>query len=489
MSLTTALNIAQSALFNTTRQTTVVSQNISNSGNPDYARRSATIVSTAPGATVVNIQRTTDDVLFRSNMKALSSYEGQNTLLNGMQNLGLAVNGVDNADSAASALGDFQQALNLYSATPSNTSLGENTVESARQLVRNLNDGTNAIQSFRTDMDNQISQAVADLNNLLNSFDQANRTIVAGNQTGADVSDAEDQRDGLLKQISQYVSISAIKRDNGDMMLVTSDGATLYETVPRTVTFDPVAGYDATTTGNAIKVDGVPLSAGTGGNTSASGRLAAMVQLRDSTATTMQSQLDEIARGLINAFAETDPSDPTATAGKTPGLFTWDGAPTMPTDGTLDPGLAGRIKINPAMDSTVGGSASVLRDGGGGGAGYVANPDGNASFSDLLIRYSQNLDKPIAFDPAAGAGSNASVMTYSTNAISSFEAARKDASDAADNKNALMTRTQQALSNSTGVNIDEEMSMMLDLEHSYQASARMISTVDNMLSALMNAIH
>jgi flagellar hook-associated protein 1 FlgK len=489
MSLTTALNIAQSALFNTTRQTTVVSQNISNSGNPDYARRSATVVSTAPGATVVNIQRTTDDVLFRSNMKALSSYEGQNTLLDGMQNLGMAVNGVDNADSAASALGDFQQALNLYSATPSNTSLGENTVESARQLVRNLNDGTNAIQSFRTDMDNQISQAVADLNNLLNSFDQANRTIVAGNQTGADVSDAEDQRDGLLKQISQYVSISAIKRDNGDMMLVTSDGATLYETVPRTVTFDPVAGYDATTTGNAIKVDGVPLSAGTGGNTSASGRLAAMVQLRDSTATTMQSQLDEIARGLINAFAETDPSDPTATAGKTPGLFTWDGAPAMPTDGTLDPGLAGRIKINPAMDSTVGGSASVLRDGGGGGAGYVANPGGNASFSDLLIRYSQNLDKPIAFDPAAGAGSNASLMTYSTNAISSFEAARKDASDAADNKNALMTRTQQALSNSTGVNIDEEMSMMLDLEHSYQASARMISTVDNMLSALMNAIH
>jgi flagellar hook-associated protein 1 FlgK len=39
MSLTTALNIAQSALFNTTRQTTVVSQNISNSGNADYARR------------------------------------------------------------------------------------------------------------------------------------------------------------------------------------------------------------------------------------------------------------------------------------------------------------------------------------------------------------------------------------------------------------------------------------------------------------------
>jgi flagellar hook-associated protein 1 FlgK len=487
MSLTTALNIAQSALFNTTRQTTVVSQNISNSGNADYARRSATLVSTAPGATVVDIQRATDDVLFRSNLKALSSYQGQNTLLDGMQNLDLAVNGVDNESSAAAALGDFQQALNLYSATPSNASLGENTIESARQVVRNLNDGTKAIQSFRTGMDQQISQAVADLNNLLNSFDQANRAIVAGNQTGRDVTDAEDQRDGLLKQISQYVSISTIKRTNGDMVLMTSDGATLYETVPRAVTFDPTAGYSATTVGNAIKVDGVPLSAGTGGNTSASGSLAAMVQLRDSTATTIQSQLDEIARGLIGAFAETDPSG-TAALPDTPGLFTWPGAPAMPADGTLVPGLAGLIKINPAMDSTVGGSASALRDGGGGGAGYVANTDGNASYSDLLIRYSQNLDKPVNFDPAAGAGSNASVLTYSTNAISSFEAARKDASEAADNKNALMTRTTQALSNSTGVNMDEEMSMLLDLEHSYQASARMISTVDNMLGALLDAV-
>ena len=49
MSLTTALNIAQSALFNTTRQTTVVSNNVANAGNENYARRSAVVVSTAPG--------------------------------------------------------------------------------------------------------------------------------------------------------------------------------------------------------------------------------------------------------------------------------------------------------------------------------------------------------------------------------------------------------------------------------------------------------
>jgi flagellar hook-associated protein 1 FlgK len=33
-----------------------------------------------------------------------------------------------------------------------------------------------------------------------------------------------------------------------------------------------------------------------------------------------------------------------------------------------------------------------------------------------------------------------------------------------------------------------EMSMLLDLEHSYQASARLISAVDGMLAALLAAI-
>ncbi|TIU54803.1 MAG: flagellar hook-associated protein FlgK, partial [Mesorhizobium sp.] len=53
---------------------------------------------------------------------------------------------------------------------------------------------------------------------------------------------------------------------------------------------------------------------------------------------------------------------------------------------------------------------------------------------------------------------------------------------------ALATRTAEALSNDTGVNVDQEMSLLLDLEHTYQASARMMKTVDDMLDALMNAV-
>jgi flagellar hook-associated protein 1 FlgK len=55
-------------------------------------------------------------------------------------------------------------------------------------------------------------------------------------------------------------------------------------------------------------------------------------------------------------------------------------------------------------------------------------------------------------------------------------------------KEAMATRTGEALSNDTGVNVDQEMSLLLDLEHTYQASARMMKSVDDMLTALFNAV-
>ena len=52
----------------------------------------------------------------------------------------------------------------------------------------------------------------------------------------------------------------------------------------------------------------------------------------------------------------------------------------------------------------------------------------------------------------------------------------------------LASRAEDAISNASGVNIDVEMQSMLQLEHSYQASARSLSAVDAMLNELMNAV-
>lgn len=477
MSLTSALSIAQSALLTTSKQTSIVSRNVADASNTDYARRTAVVTSTAPGARSVEIQRATNDLLFRQNLSALSAWSGQSALYNGMDQLELAVNGVDNASSPSTAIANLQQALQLYATTPSNQNLGASVIDAARDVVRSLNDGTQAIQDFRTQTDGQIATAVDDLNKLLSQFKDANKAVISGTRSGTDVSDALDQRDAILKKIAEYVPISTFTRGDNDMVITTTDGTTLFETVPRSVTFTPSPGYTAGTPGSTIYIDNVPLSAGSGGNTSAVGKLAGLITLRDGVAATMQSQLDETARGLITAFAETSSSSPDAA-----GLFIWSGAPAVPAAGTLVDGLAGSIRVNAAM------TPALLRDGGANGAAYVQNSGGGSSYADLLIAYGDRLDQPMAFDAAAGITATSSVADYAANAIGWFEGVRQQASTTADAKEALATRTAEALSNDTGVNVDQEMSLLLDLEHTYQASARMMKTVDDMLDALMNAV-
>ncbi|RVC62898.1 MULTISPECIES: flagellar hook-associated protein FlgK [unclassified Mesorhizobium] len=476
MSLTSALSIAQSALLTTSKQTSIVSRNVADASNSDYARRTAVVTSTAPGARSVEIQRAANDLLFRQNLSALSAWSGQSALYSGMDQLELAVNGVDNASSPSTAIANLQQALQLYATTPSNQNLGASVIDAARDVVRSLNDGTRAIQDFRTQTDGQIATAVDDLNKLLSQFQDANKAVISGTRSGTDVSDALDQRDAILKKIAEYVPVSTFTRGDNDMVITTTDGTTLFETVPRSVTFTPSSGYTAGTPGNTISIDNVPLSAGSGGNTSAVGKLAGLITLRDGVAATMQSQLDETARGLITAFAETSSSQPDAA-----GLFTWSGAPAIPAAGTLVDGLAGSISVNAAM------TPALLRDGGANGAAYVLNTSGS-SYANLLIAYGDRLDQPMAFDAAAGITATSSVADYAANSIGWFEGVRQQASTTADAKEALATRTAEALSNDTGVNVDQEMSLLLDLEHTYQASARMMKTVDDMLDALMNAV-
>ncbi|RWE76540.1 MAG: flagellar hook-associated protein FlgK [Mesorhizobium sp.] len=483
MSLSSALSIAQSALLATSKQTSVVSRNVADASNPDYTRRIAVVTSTAPGARMVEIQRTANDLLFRQNLQALSAWSGQSALYDGMDQLDLSVNGVDNASSPSTAIANLQKALQLYATTPSNQNLGTSVVDAAKQVVNSLNSGTKAIQDFRTQADSQIATAVNDLNSLLSQFQDANRAVISGTRSGTDVSDALDQRDALLKKISEYVPVSTFTRGDNDMVITTKDGTTLFETVPRSVTFTPSSGYSAGTPGNTIYIDNVPVSAGTGDNTTADGKLAGLLKLRDGVASTMQSQLDEIARGLITAFAETAPSQPNAT-----GLFTWSGAPAIPPAGTLVDGLAGSISVNAAFDPSAGGNPALLRDGGANGVAYVANTGGGASYADLLIGYGNKLDQPMAFDTSTGIAVSSGVSDYAANAIGWFEGVRQQASTNADNKQALAARTAEALSNDTGVNIDQEMSLLLDLEHTYQASAHMMKTVGDMLDSLLAAV-
>lgn len=485
MSLSSALFTAQSALRSTAKQTSVVSRNITEANNPDYNRRTAVLGSTVPGVQVAEVQRAANDQLFKQNLLATSAYAGQSTLSDALDRLNLAVNGADNGDSPSAAMAKLQEALQLYASTPSNATLAQNAVDAARGAVGALNGGTTAIGQFRADADSGIAEAVSNLNRLLADLKTTNDAVVSGTRSGRDVTDALDARDAILKQVAEYVPISAITRSDNDIVLVTGDGATLFERIPRAVSFTPSAVLATGAPGNAVTVDGVPLKIAPG-QALATGKIAGLLQMRDGAANTLQSQLDEMARGLISAFAETDQTGGAAPART--GLFTWSGGSALPS-ASLTGGLAGTIAIDAAFDTSQGGSALLLRDGGANGAAFKANTGNNASFSRLLIGYGDKIAATMSFDPAAGLGTSQSLADFASNSIGWLQGLRQTATAQSENKQALAVRTAEALSNATGVNVDEEMALLLDLEHTYQASARLLQVVDEMLATLLNAVN
>jgi flagellar hook-associated protein 1 FlgK len=200
----------------------------------------------------------------------------------------------------------------------------------------------------------------------------------------------------------------------------------------------------------------------------------------------LQSQLDEVARGLVSTFAESD-----TTGGGLPdlaGLFTYSGGPAIPASGTISTGIALTLSVNGAFDPSVGGDPELLRDGGANGIAYVSNTTGGSGYSDRLINYVEAMNDPLPTDINAGIAGTYSVSGYAESSLGWLESTRKTASEAADGKSALYERLQNSLSSATGVNIDEEMAILIDLEQSYQASARIVSAIDDMLNTLMQSV-
>jgi flagellar hook-associated protein 1 FlgK len=71
--------------------------------------------------------------------------------------------------------------------------------------------------------------------------------------------------------------------------------------------------------------------------------------------------------------------------------------------------------------------------------------------------------------------------------VSWLQAENQQATNASSYQNALATQANSALSNTTGVNLDAEMTNMLNLENSYASTAKLLTTITSMFSALLQA--
>ena len=484
MSLTLAYEIARGGLMANSTLTSVVSRNIANVDNPNAARKSAATIGTAMGVRLGSIGNAIATSLLDSVLTNTSKVGELGAITAALDRLSSSINDPALGISPSAMLAKMQSALSAAAAEPNNEVLQRGVLQAASDVATTLNSSATLVLDVRKDANTEIASSVQQLETLLSNFERVNQSIVSGTILGRDVTDQIDERNGILREMSGLIDIQSTTRTNNDMVLFAANGTTLFETVPRKIGFENIA-LSPGQPGGRLTIDGVTFS-GTGA-TQLGGKIGGLLQVRDEITLTFGSQIDEIARGLIEVFAESDQSVVPVLA-DVAGLFTYDGGPGLPASGVVTNGLALSIRVNPNADPAQGGSLATIRDGGiGGDPSYVYNLSGGTGYSDRLRDLASLLSETQAFDPGAGLSSATSVLGFASTSAGWLEGRRSDAQGRLDAGQVLGERAMSAWQGQIGVNLDEEMTSLMSLERSYQASARLIATVDQMFAALFKA--
>ncbi|HZH11247.1 MAG TPA: flagellar hook-associated protein FlgK [Microvirga sp.] len=485
MSLTVAYNTARSSLQASQSQMAIVSRNTAGASDPSYSRKIGAL-STQGGAARVVVLRASDRALLNKMLETTSDAATQKALLEGLQRLSQTVGDPELDTSPAARVGALTTVLKQYANAPDDTVLARGFVKAATDLATSLNQATATINAVRKETQVQIGESVSRINDILAKFKKANDEVMTGSALGRDVSDALDTRDQLIAQLSEEIGVTVVPRADNDIALYTDSGVPLFDRLPRSVRYDTSVPLEAGKPGGAIFIDDVPVTGSLSPMPLNSGKLVGLVRLRDDVSVVYQRQLDELARGLIEAFAESDQSG-SGLPDRT-GVFTYSGGPDLLTMPAPE-GLAAQIKVNAAIDPSqgTGGQYERIRDGGINGAAYTYG-DGTASFSERLYQLVDSIEAERNFEPSLGLGGTLTIQDFASSSAGWIEAKRQDSSQQLSYQETLLAQASDALSNATDVNMDDETALMLQLEKSYSASAKLISVIDQMLKTLLNTV-
>ena len=487
MSLAIAHTIAREGLATTSVATSVASRNIARADDPGAARKSTVVVgATFSGPGSASIVSAIDTALFDRAIESWSGQSERTAVAGALSRLGAVIGDPNAQASPAARIGALRSALQTATAAPHDEVALRGVLGAAQTVAASIRGMAQVVADVRREANDGLADGTHRLGQLLSAFGEANQAIVVGNQRRADVTDAIDTRNALIRDIAGLVDVRPAEREGGDMMLFLGNGATLFETSPRNIAFDRMAPLQAGAAGPALSIDGIPM----GSADRRGGRLGGLLEVRDDIAINAGRQADEIARGLIVAFAEHDqsasPSQPALA-----GLFTYDGGPPLPPAGAVSSGLAASLEVNANADPSAGGAIARLRDGGiasPGDPAYVYNGAGADGFGDRLRELGEALSLAQAFDAAAGLATEPTgILEFATQSAGWIEGKRSESAGNLETATVESDRALGAWQGRVGVNVDDEMTTLIALQRSYQASSRLISAVEAMFSALLKA--
>jgi flagellar hook-associated protein 1 FlgK len=503
LSIFDTLGIGRSGLLAHQRAIQVTSNNIANVNTPGYTRQRPVFHALNPsylpdgfpisgGVQIAEVERVFDAAIDEQLQQERSAHgfdTGREEALARIEGIFSELDGT----GINAALSDFFNAFSDLSTAPDESAARQRVVESARSLVSLIRDADRRLSDMQTEANEEIRQTTREITDIASRIAELNRSIFAkeGQGDGPAASGLRDQRSLLLHELGERIDFTSFERDGqlsifvgGGFMLVDGESA------------GGLSAQPSATDPTKLDVFQQLLGQANGPITSriSSGSLAAAIDSRDSTVPGYRADLDAFAFSLaqrVNALHYPDPA-PALPAGAF-GLvddqlrrFFVDSTQPVVAEGADFAQVSGAASAIAIQADILSDARHVAAGTESLGAGLGAAP-GDGRNAAAIAELATSSASVYRLGDAVGAptGPSATLGGYYDGVAGRLGAELQSTRLALQQEDLIISELEDRRGAISGVSIDEEVANLVRFERAYQASARVISTADELLARLL----
>ena len=466
------IEIGKRAIFAQQTALSVTGHNIANANTEGYTRQNAITQATNPlsypgmnvgngplqigtGVETKEINRIRDSFLdeqFRSQNEQQGFWNVKHDTLSKIEE---TLN--EPTDNGLQASFDrFWQSWEDLSKEPDSLAARAALLSNATALAGRFNQISDSMDHLSTDLGEQLSTNIEQMNNLTKQVSELNLQIAKITASGQQPNDLLDQRDLLVDKISKMADIQVKPASNGMVDIL----------VGQEYVVNGDKNYSVSFTSNQILVDGKSVSL-------KSGEIAGMVESLTKDIPSFMAKLNELVTVFsrevnqihtdANAMNLDDiqnrKNDPAAALDQIP-FF-------VRKNGTGDPSEAGEITINPSIVSSLNKIAAARQ----------ANVSDAGNANEL---------NNLKFKTVSFSNQSTTLNSFYRTIVGDVGIKTQEAEQMENNAEVLVQQAENQRQSVSGVSIDEEMTNMVKFQQSYNAASRYISVMDEVLDKLIN---
>lgn len=453
-----ALSIAESAINANQTEIAVTSENVANAQTPGYAEETANLAA-LPGGTagigsgveVANISQAQNLMLQMNNLQAQGALSNLNSLqqvLSEIQNIfpiGQSSSSSSNSTTTntglAGQLANFWNAWDSVAQDPSGSAPRTEVINQAQGIATTLQESSTQLDQLSANGVTQLQDSVSQINSLLTEVGQLNSQILQTEGAAGNPDAIKDQLQGILGQLAQQAGVN-VQYGSNNTATVTLGGVSLVQNAN-------VANVTLVDTGGTYSLQANspgPVSLGVSSGTVA-GLLAGVNQYIPQ----YQNELNGVANSLITTVNNQLAAGYTASGAA--------GGPLFDGTGAANIGIVAAVAANPSLLA----AASTT--------GAAAANDGSNAQTMAEFASSQT-----------GADSQYQGLIQSIGSITENVNTQVSA------QTAVANQAQSALQSATGVNLDAELTNLMNFQSNYQASAKLLTVIDATMQSLIQAV-